>query len=133
VCRRKNLCCSLRRSAPQELDPIHTVPAHRGMHCSINTTIMICDTTTFHIVHCLKYSSYAQSVEPSEIRTGYLQNTRQKKPTSLMWEGNVITNHRDFSCCCGKSGKYLIMYSLTHQIKDFRNCILIWSRRSVRH
>jgi hypothetical protein len=37
VCRLKNPCCSLQKTVPQELDPVHTVPAHRGMHCNINT------------------------------------------------------------------------------------------------
>lgn len=57
VCRPKNQCCSSRRTVPQELDPVHTVPAHQGTHCSINTTAMICSHGWFTTLqlYCISY------------------------------------------------------------------------------
>ena len=78
VCRLKNPCCSLRTTVQQELDPAHTVPAHRGKHCSINTAVTIYDHKRFTTLQLCWTSSSAraQSVELSEIPTGHLLNTR---------------------------------------------------------
>jgi hypothetical protein len=91
VCRLKNPCCSLRKTVPQELDPVHTVPAHRGKHCSTNTAITICDHSRFTTPQLCWTSSIVWSTghvhsrwNCPDIQTGHL-NTTQKKTTSVMW------------------------------------------------
>ena len=98
VCRLKNPCCSLRTTVPQELDPVHTVPAHQGKHCSINIAIMIYDHKKFTTLQ-LRWAL------PTVWRTvhvhvsGTVRNSNRAPPEHEVEEVNFLSVYV-YMCAC---------------------------------